>query len=647
MHFKNPEVLYFLFLLIIPILVHLFQLQKFKKVPFTNVAFLSKIVQQSRRSSQLKKWLILATRLLLLSAIVFAFSQPYLGEEKNTKNKYTFIYLDNSLSMSSKGEKGNLLQNAITNILEKAKKDNKYFLQTNTNFYTGISFEELKKRLISTTYSTKEIPLETVLLKISNLKKQKTKTLDKIFLISDFQNTYANNFTNVNSNTNLIQLKNSTQNNISIDSIYMKSNSTTNSSINVVINNQGNAKENIPIAVYNDTVLKSKQTFSINKNETKTIEFQLQNIEGFKGRTTITFSDTFSFDNTFYFNISKPKKTVVLSIGKPSEYLNKIYSKNEFSLAQTSLEKLNYNNIQKQQFIIVNELENIPESLQNSLLNFTKNGGELAIIPNINFNKNSYNTFLNKLDFGNIKNQTKDTLQITNINFNHPLFTNVFSKKVSNFQYPFVQNTITTTNKNGSTILSLANKNPFVSSKEINNGKAYLFTSSLQKNNSNFTNSPLIVPLFYNMAKLSFKQSKLFYRTNTENNIDVAVALEKDRVLQISNANSSFIPQQRTYQNKVTLTTNSINDVGFFDIKNKDTTINTIAFNQPKTESSLSFLDSNTLAENKNIVVANNVANGFTSAYNKNEVLWLWKWFLALAIVSLLLEILILKFFKP
>jgi hypothetical protein len=647
MHFKNPEVLYFLFLLVIPILVHLFQLQKFKKVPFTNVAFLSKIVQQSRKSSQLKKWLILATRLTLFSAIVFAFSQPYFGKEKNTKNKQNFIYLDNSLSMNSKGEKGILLQNAIKDILENANQNNKYSLQTNTNFYENISFEELKKVLISTSYSTKKLPIETVLLKSNNIKKEKTNTSYNVFLISDFQDTYTNKFTNVNNTINLIQLKNSNKSNISIDSVYTKNKSTTNTSINVVVNNQGNAKENLPIAIYNNDVLKSKQVFSIEKNETKTIEFQLENSGDFKGKAHITCSDTFTFDNSLFFNISKPKKTAILSIGIRSEYFQKIYTNNEFLLKETSLEKLDYNNIQKQQFIILNELETIPESLQNSLLNFTKNGGEFALIPNTRFNKKSYNTFLNKLGFGKIQNQEVDSLQITDINFNHPLFANVFSKRVSNFQYPFIKNTIHASTKKGSTILSLENKKPFVSLSKINNGKAYLFAGSLQKNNSNFTNSPLIVPVFYNMAKLSFKQSKLFYRTNKENSIDVDINLEKDRVLQLKNEDISFIPQQRTYQNKVTLTTNCIENVGFYDIKNKDSIISTIAFNQPKTESSLSFLDSKSLADNKNIIISDSVANGFSSAYTKNEVQWLWKWFLALAIVSLLLEILILKFFKP
>nr|MBA3986579.1 BatA domain-containing protein [Flavobacteriales bacterium] len=64
MQFKHPELLYALFFLIIPILVHLFHLRKFQKTPFTNVKFLKKVTLHTRKSSQLKKWLVLTSRLL-------------------------------------------------------------------------------------------------------------------------------------------------------------------------------------------------------------------------------------------------------------------------------------------------------------------------------------------------------------------------------------------------------------------------------------------------------------------------------------------------------------------------------------------------------------------------------------------------------
>lgn len=54
MQFKHPEILYALFALLIPIFIHLFQLQRFVKIPFTNVRFLKEIELQTRKSSRLK-----------------------------------------------------------------------------------------------------------------------------------------------------------------------------------------------------------------------------------------------------------------------------------------------------------------------------------------------------------------------------------------------------------------------------------------------------------------------------------------------------------------------------------------------------------------------------------------------------------------
>ena len=42
MLFKHPELLWALLLLLIPIFIHLFQLRRFKKTPFTNVKILKK-----------------------------------------------------------------------------------------------------------------------------------------------------------------------------------------------------------------------------------------------------------------------------------------------------------------------------------------------------------------------------------------------------------------------------------------------------------------------------------------------------------------------------------------------------------------------------------------------------------------------------
>lgn len=227
MQFKNPEILYFLALLIIPIIIHLFQLQKFVKTPFSNVAFLQKIQQQTRKSSRIKKWLILATRMLLFTAIVFAFSQPYFSNKNIDKKQHIFIYLDNSLSTNTKGEKGDLLKVAAQEIIKNSSLKSSYSLLTNSNFYEKISNNELKNVLLKVEKTTKNLDLESVLLKLNLNNKNKTNTLNKNILISDFQNTYKNEFTNVTQELSLIQLQSSKKNNISIDSVFVSKKITT------------------------------------------------------------------------------------------------------------------------------------------------------------------------------------------------------------------------------------------------------------------------------------------------------------------------------------------------------------------------------------------------------------------------------------
>ena len=648
MQFKNPEILYFLALLIIPILVHLFQLQKFVKTPFTNVAFLQKLVRETRKSSRLKKWLILCVRMLLFTAILFAFSQPYFSNKHVNKNQHTFIYLDNSLSTNSIGDKGNLLQISAQEIIENASKKDTYSLQTNDRLYKDITYSTLKKELLKVKNVSTKLDFMSIFLKIKSIQKN-TNTLYKNILISDFQTNYKKKFTNVTPSFSAIKLQSGQKNNVSIDSVFIDSTNKNNFIVNVVVKNQGEAKKNIPIAIFNSDILISKQSYSIKKNDTKIISFTIQNQSNFSGKIETTFNDTFTFDNTFYFNLNSTNKINILSIGNEADFLRKIYAKDEFNFTQSSLQNVNYNSIQKQQLIILYELEKISDILSKSIIDYCNKGGNLVIIPNIKSEIKSYNIFLAKIASSKINSKVSDTLKITNINFNHPLFKNVFSKKVRNFQYPTTQSHYPISSKKSSKIVSFENNSSFISQIKDANSRIYLFSSALNKNNSNFLNSPLIVPVFYNFGKLSFQHSKLYYYLGDKNYLDIEISLEKDEVLNISNSKSSFIPEQQTFQNKVNITTKEQpNNAGFYYIQRKKDTLQILAYNTPKEESILNFMNLNSLKEkNRNIHISTSIANVFKDLNEKNEVHWLWKWFLALAIVSLLLEILILKFYKP
>ena len=643
MQFKHPEILYFLVLLLIPIIVHLFQLQRFVKVPFTNVAFLKKLALQTRKSSQIKKWLILATRLLLFAALIIAFAQPYFSNHKSDQQQHFLIYLDNSLSTNTDGEKGNLLQVASQEIIENISEKATYSLITNDEFHKNKTAADLKDILLKVKNTAKKTELKDVLLKIST--ENKTNTLSENIIISDFQNVKKEDLLSSPKNTSFVKLNPQQKSNLSIDSVFISDNGTTNFEVNILVKNQGFLKKNVPIAIYNKEKLINKQLFSIEENETKKVVFSILKTTNFSGKIELNFKDTYTFDNSFYFAINSNTKTAILNIGESADFLSRIYTKEAFDFTFSAIKNLNYNLIPKQHLIVLNEIDNIAENLIASLIEFTKNGGNLVIIPSRDLTISSYNSLFNKLKIGKLLSKKTDSLKITTINYKHPILKKVFEKNVRNFQYPFVKTSYNTQLLNASTVISFENKLGFIQKTNSVNSAIYWVAAPLNKENSNFINSPLIVPVFYNIGKNSLQLSKLYYTVDKQSIIDIDKQLGKDEIVTISNNKTSFIPLQQTLQNSVKITTTDQPLVaGFYQIKQEASILKNIAFNYPKKESLLNFLDSENLNSK---TTANSVKNTLKNINSENKIQWLWKWFLALAIVSLLIEILILKFFKP
>lgn len=102
MNFTNPLFLYGLFALSIPVIVHLFNFRKAKKVYFSNTQFLKHVKETSSAKRRLKHYLVLVSRLLFVFFLVMAFAQPFLpADEEGFNNNSVTIYLDNSQSMSN------------------------------------------------------------------------------------------------------------------------------------------------------------------------------------------------------------------------------------------------------------------------------------------------------------------------------------------------------------------------------------------------------------------------------------------------------------------------------------------------------------------------------------------------------------------
>ena len=72
MLFSHPAFLWGLLAVAIPVIVHLFNFRRYRKVYFSNVERLSELHTEQRRRSTLRQWLVLAMRVLAVVFLVIA-----------------------------------------------------------------------------------------------------------------------------------------------------------------------------------------------------------------------------------------------------------------------------------------------------------------------------------------------------------------------------------------------------------------------------------------------------------------------------------------------------------------------------------------------------------------------------------------------
>jgi hypothetical protein len=641
MQFKHPEILYFLFLLLIPILVHLFQLRRFKKEYFTNVQFLKELSLQTRKSSQIKKWLLLATRLLILTALIFAFAQPFFEakDAKATTNE-TFIVLDNSFSMQAQGQNGPLLKLVIEDLQQHLPENQNFSLLTASENFWETDIKSIQKELQNLDYSSNKFSLNQVL---SQIKSRKTPFQKDVIIISDFINSDGNALEKINNNFNtfVVPVNAQKKNNVSIDSVFIKETRDKFYEIGFQLTNYGSEKTEIPIGIYNEKKLIAKSIVKFEADK-KEVFFTLPK-QAFNGYASIE-DNGLNYDNELYFSISEPKKINVLGIGsaEKSTFLSKIYNSDEFNFQNVELNALNYNLLDNQEVIVLNELVQIPQALQTTLIDFAKKDGNIIVIPSVESNPDELNSWLRNLGTIRFSENQKIKKLITKISFSHPLYKNVFEKKVVNFQFPSVNQhfQVSTT---AAPILQFEDETPFLSVFE----KVYLFSAALNKENSNFQNSPLIVPTFYNMTQNTNQSGISAMQIAAENPLTVEAKLRKDEILKVRQSNSSdavdFVPSQQIKNNKVQLTFDNVPEVaGNYGIYQNENLIQNISFNYSRTESNLN----NAVADLSNYDVAVSVESIIDTLQTNRTNNEIWKWFALLTLLFLITELLIQKFVK-
>ncbi len=635
MQLQHPEFLWGLLLLVLPILVHLLKLRRFQKTPFTNVTLLKRILAESNKSSQLKKWLLLLTRLGLLTALVIAFCKPFKPSQEVDLKKDILVYLDNSFSMQAKGESTTLLQQAVQDLLQSFPPELPFTLMTQSEIYPEVKVADLQERLLDLDFSPGTPSGEQIILRAEARFTESDSTDRQLWILSDFQQWDSTPWSDWNmARVMAVPYRPESPGNISIDSAYLVLENPEKTELNVLLTLHGEV-QNSPVSLYQgDRLIAKTAGEPLGENSVRAL-FTLPASEPLSGTLQVT-DNGLSYDNTLFITQNRPPLLRVLAIGpSPTPFLDRIFTPEEFSLLQTSLRELDYSILEQQHLVLLNELEEIPQSLSRPLREYLEQGGSLVVIPAHEANTDTYNRFFNNLGVG-FGSRVDGEILITEINFDHPLFRNVFEKQIENFDYP----------SSGSyypleggllRMIGFQNGQAFLSGQ---NG-LYVFSSPLSGDFSNFRQSPLIVPSLYSIGKQSLPRADLYYQIGQEARLDLDISLQEDEILQLRGSSATIIPRQQSFARKTRLFFGLQPDLaGNYLIENRGDTLQRVSFNYPRTEQISPRRD---LALPESFEIRPDMDTLVSEYQNRNRSTPLWKWFVILALLFVLAEMILQK----
>ena len=114
--------------------------------------------------------------------------------------------------------------------------------------------------------------------------------------------------------------------------------------------------------------------------------------------------------------------------------------------------------------------------------------------------------------------------------------------------------------------------------------------------------------------------------------------------MKIKNTESEFVPLQQSFSNKTRLTfTENPTKAGIYSVMDNTNEVGKISFNYKKSESALRYTPLENLQATTQDSSINNLFQDLKKDQSVNE---LWKWFVILALIFVLTEVLIQKFIK-
>lgn len=683
MQFLYPGFLAAIGFLAVPIIVHLFNFVRYKRIYFSNVHFLKEVKEETQSRSRLKHLLILAARLLAVFFLVFAFAQPFIPAENaivKEGTKAVSIYIDNSFSMATIGKNGTLLDEAKKDALDivKAFEPTDKF-QLLTNDFLGKHQHWVNKKVFNEMLDEVKIApsvriIEEIVARQKDLLSTANESVKLSYIISDFQQSGFNMAKLKGDSTvscQLIRLEGNKTPNVYIDSCWFATPARQFNQAELlfvkIVNTGATDLENVPVKLMINGVQRAVASANIKAESSVQIEMAYTNKESGIINGQIQINDyPLTYDNDYFFSYQVSKKIKLLIVNQKEEntYLNKLFVSDPlFEVVQNTPKNIDYGSLGNYNLLILANLDEISSGFIDELKLNIEKGLNVLVFPGLKIKLDDYNNLLGNFSSAIVPIDTV-SVKVDKLNFKHPIYAGVFEEskmKKENVNYPLILKhyPIKTNNKgNQESLISLINGNQFLLQYSNKLGKLYFCASSLDETYSSFPRHAIFVPTLYKIAITSSFATPLFYTIGNRQNIELKNSnLQADPVYRIQalDGKSDFIAQTKSNGFSIMVDAEKqIKIAGNYWLKsNTNDTLKGLSFNFNRLESTTDYYTVDDLEKSieqyklSNFkVIEKGVKNMAATMMNMSKGTQLWKWCVIFALLCLGLEIALIKWMK-
>jgi hypothetical protein len=703
MEFLNPLALVALAAAAIPLLIHLFNFRKPRRLDFSSLEFVRELQKTTMQRVRIKQWLLLLLRMLAIAFLVLAFARPTLtGDMASTvggrASTSVAVVVDNSLSMTLRDAEGEYLRQAkdiAAGIAGELRTGDELFLvasgeEGRPSRYSSAAPAIEAVEGLEFSFGAEKLPQSVrrageALAAAANLNKE-------IYLLTDLQETSLmdtlRQILAEDVRVYLLPVGDRRHRNVAVTDVVVESRIIEVGQpvrISATLLNHGDEPlDGYVASVYLEGQRVAQASAMLREGIPTTVQFTAtpQNRGWLSGVVEIE-ADAFDFDNARHFTLHVPERRKILLVrgeGQEVNFLDLALSpelrrgKMAFEVTTIPESGLAAAGLSNYDAVVLVGPKTLSSGESAALGRYVSAGGGLFFTPAAGSSSDDYDALFGSIGggrFGGFSGSATSGRSIASfdrVDLEHPLFEGVFTslgqRESQRVESPDVFQAMNYTAGSGSeqTLIRLSNGFPFL--QEIRHGDGIVLLLAVAPTSvwSDLPVSGLFIPLLYR---------SMYYLSASESTTGEQLIVARDGDLRISGVSESeqlrivgpdgmeYVPEQRSLFGAVLM--NVEGDVvrmpGIYDVRSGNELVRRIAFNVDASESDLATLSRGEGAERLSNAVGADVDVIDVSGDRPSDIMRavaarrtgveLWNLFLLLALLTLVAEMAVARRWRP